>query len=433
MSKRSAKKTAGKGEPGFIVFLLISALVTLAYFHGRGGDNIRSDGLTYYAYFQRIFLDKKLANTGMISYPCGATLLETPFLLLTCLISKLFGMDMEHGLARQFHGAVSLAAFFYFALGISFIYRLLRKKYSSSASLLACVGLTLGTMLPEYVLDMSSFSHVYGFFACSAFFCYIDYYEEKRNKENAILLDALLGLLLGLCFIVRNTNVAVGAAYLFYKVTDMKSFGLRLKKIFGLRLIPQLLAFALPVGGQFILWRIMNGAWVIYSYGGQGFPYALKPQVLRVLFSDAKGLFIFCPILLVAVIGMIAFRKENPEYRLAQWVIFAAVTYFVSAWWCWWLGTAYGERMHCDILCVFALPLAAFFDNSIRIWQETARKKNAAYVRAAVVFVYAACAFFVILNLIFFSGCLEWKISPNFATWHQMKSYIAEIFLGKGC
>ncbi|MCR5118988.1 MAG: hypothetical protein K6B44_05130 [Lachnospiraceae bacterium] len=427
MSKKSTKKATFKSETGFIVFLVISAIIAIVHFHGKGGDNIRSDGLTYYMYFQRIFLDKKLAGTGMISYPCGATLLETPFLLLTCLISKILGLETEHGLARQFHGAVSFAAFFYWALGISFIYRLLRKRYKQSVSLLSCIALTLGTMLPEYVLDMSSFSHAYGFFACAAFFCYIDRYDENRGGKYVILQDALLGLLLGLCFIVRNTNVAIGAAYLFYKVTDIKSFGLRLKKILGLRLIPQLIAFAIPVGMQFVLWRIMNGAWIIYSYGSQGFPYALKPQVLRVLFSDAKGLFIFCPILLVAVISMIAFRKDNPEYRVSQWVIFAAVTYFVSAWWCWWLGTAYGERMHCDILCVFALPLAAFFDNSARAWQESERKDNAAYVRGAVVAAYVICVVFIALNLIFYNGCLEWKISPNFATWYQMKNYIAEI------
>ena len=227
----------------------------------------------------------------------------------------------------------------------------------------------------------------------------------------------LLGLILGLCFIIRNTNVVIGAAYLFYKVTDIKSFGLRLKKVIGLRLIPQIAAFAVPVGMQFVLWRIMNGAWVVYSYGGQGFPYALKPQILRVLFSDAKGLFIFCPILLVAMIAMIAFRKDNPEYRVSQWVIFAAVTYFVSAWWCWWLGTAYGERMHCDILCIFALPLASFFENSYALLKRSGRTRSAGALRAAVVFSYVVCCFFVILNIIWFYGCLEWKISPNFATW----------------
>lgn len=428
----SKKNTASQGsafkEKGFIVFLIVCAVIAVSFFVKYGGDNIRSDGLTYYMYFQRIFLEKKLAGTGMIPYPMGTALFETPFLLIACLIAKITGAEIGDGLGRIFHGAVSFAAFFYWALGITFIYRLLRKKYSSDVSLLSCICLTFGTMLPEYVLDMSSFSHAYGFFICAAFFCYIDYYEEKRGGKYVILQDMLLGLMLGLAFIVRNTNIVIGAAYLFYKVTDLKSFGVRLKSVIGLRLIPQIAAFAIPVGGQFIVWHIMNGTWILYSYGGQGFTYALKPQILRVLFSDAKGLFIFCPILLVAMIAMIAFRKDNPEYRVSQWVIFTAVTYFVSAWWCWWLGTAYGERMHCDILCIFALPLAASFANSSSAVKGSAREKNSTAIYFAVLFAYVACAFFVILNLIWLRGCLEWKISPNFATWYEMKTYIGEMF-----
>ena len=426
MNKDLKRKSIIRCNMGFVLFIVCAMLLAIVYFLNHGGENIRSDGKFYYEYFLRIFLDKELAGTGMIVYPIGTALLESPFLLAALFLSYVNGWDIDNGMALCFHGAVSFAAFFYWALGMLFIYRLLRRKYTSDISVLSCICLTLGTMLPAYVIDLSSYSHAYGFFACSAFFCYVDYYERNRNDKSAVVLDLILGLILGLAFRIRNTNIIIGAAYLFYMVTDTKSFIKRLNTVISIRLIPQIIAFAIPAVAQFVIWRIMNGSWVLYSYGNQGFTYILKPQILRVLFSDAKGLFIFCPILIVAVISMIAFRRDNPEYRVSQWVIFAVVTALAATWWCWWLGTAYGQRMHCDILCVFAIPMASFFDNSIHILKEKKNNKNVIALKCMVIFTNTICCIFIILNIIWFCGSLEWKINPNFATWYQLKSYLQE-------
>lgn len=410
-------------EWGFIAFIIISAVAAVINFVLYGGDNIRGDGRDYYEYFIRIFITGNVAGSGIIRFPIGTTIMQLPFLLPVLIWFYASSGQFPSGMEIQFHAAVSIAAFFYWAMGMIFCYRLLRKRFSRGASLLSCICISLGTMMIEYVLDMTSYSHIYGFFTCSLFFFYVSYYEDKRNDKNEAAMDLGIGLLLGIIILIRNTNAVIAAAYLFYKVTDIGSFTARLKKILDRRLILQITGCIIPVGLQLILWRIMTGRWILYSYEDQGFPYIFKPQILRVLFSDAKGLFIFCPILIAAVTAMIVFRKENAEYRVSQWVIFLSVTYIIAAWWCWWLGNSYGERMYTDILCVFVIPFASFFENMGKQW-----KCNKGRAGRIVIFIVSLfCIFFVLLNIIWFIGCRQSVISTNFATWYQLRKQLINL------
>ena len=410
-------------EKGFILFIVISVVAAFVWFVFFGGDNIRGDGEGYYEYFIRFFITRSVEDSGIIRFPMGTALLQLPFHLTAFLFTYLSSGQLPDGMEIQFHAAASIAAFFYWTMGIWISYRLLRKKFSQWASLLSCICISVGTMMIEYVLDMTSYSHAYGFFLCTLFFAYVTYYEEKRNEKNKAKLDFGLGLLLGVIVLVRNTNIIIGAAYLFYKVTDLKGFGSRLKAVMDKRLILQVTGCMIPIGVQLVLWRIMAGRWIIYSYEDQGFPYLFKPQIIRVLFSDAKGLFIFCPILIVAVIAMIVFRNENPEYRVSQWVIFASVTYIIAAWWCWWLGSSYGERMYTDVLCIFIIPFASFFENIGKLWKEGTHKSCKVVVSILAMF----CLFFVALNIIWFVGCRQSVISTNFATWYQLRKMLLSL------
>ena len=95
-------------------------------------------------------------------------------------------------------------------------------------------------------------------------------------------MDLALGALLGLCAIVRNTNVIIGATYLLYGVCSLKSFGERLRaKVFTTRLIPQIAGAFAVYGIQMIAWRIMTGRWILYSYAGESFTNLAHPHILR--------------------------------------------------------------------------------------------------------------------------------------------------------
>lgn len=421
-----SKKSKCMGEYGLWGFIILNVIYCWFWYAHYGGNSIQSDGTVYYSYFVKIFISHDFTNNGLIKFPIGTTILQLPFLLLAYGLSIILGKDLYGGYSPLFQVAVYAAAVFYFIAGISLLYKLLRKKYSQTACLITLLAISHGTMLIEYATRSCSFSHVYGFFICVAFFCYITYYEENvdvTSSPKKLALHLLLGFLLSLASIIRNTNIIIGMAYLFYNVDSLKSFINRLRKrIFRLSLVFQLLGFSIVYSIQLICWKIQTGEWIFYSYGEEKFLYVSNPQIINVLFSDAKGLFIYCPVLFVSIIGMIMFRKENREYCVAQWFIFAGITYFISAWWCWWLGGAYSERMYCDILCIFALPMAAFFDHLIKYF-KTVIQRDALLPKIAVSLICLSIMFYILLNITWINGVHSGAINANMGSWHELKEH----------
>lgn len=414
------------GEYGLWGFIVLNVIYCWFWYAHYGGNSIQSDGAIYYSYFVKIFITHDFANNSLIKFPIGTTMLQLPFLLISYVLSILLGRDLCDGYSPLFQAGVYAAAVFYFIAGIILLYKLLRKKYTQLVCLITCTFISYGTMLIEYATNSCSFSHIYGFFICTAFFYYVTYYEENIDMvvcSRKMKLHLLLGFLLGYASIIRNTDIIIGMAYLFYNVDSLKALTSRLKKrVFNPTIFIQILGFTIIYGFQIVCWRLQTGNWILYSYGEEKFLYAANPQILKVLFSDAKGLFIYCPILFVSIVGMIIFRKENKEYRIAQWLIFAGVTYFISAWWCWWLGGAYSERMYCDILCIFALPMAAFFDHFI-IYAKSVIHKDAVLPRISISLICLSAVFFILLSITWINGGRSGAISVNLATWCELKNH----------
>ncbi len=419
-----------KGSVIFIFFLLVTVLYFLSWYIVFDGNVISSDGEVYYQYFQDFILSKG-EEIHQIKFPVGTTLFQLPFLLVALVISKLTGIDIDNGYAKIFQTAVFSAALFWFVIGIVLLYQTLRRKFSDIAATLSCFCITFGTMIPVYVCENASMSHVYGFFVSCLFFNFITSYEERYNdysRRRKFLADISLGLILGLAFLIRNTNVLIGAVYLFYNVDSLKSLWNRLKtSIIRPKIVVQIAAFAMPVLIQLCLWRKQTGRWLLFSYGDEEFTYWAKPHILDVLFSDAKGLLIFCPILFIALVAMILWRKENKEYRVAQWAIFIAVTYEIAAWWCWWLGNAYSERMYCDMLFIFAVPLASFFGNLNKQIELGKEKEESFIMKIVPVFLYVSAIALVGLSMVWIIGSRNATINVNFASWNELKHQLFNI------
>lgn len=407
-----------------MIFILAVIIYSSLWFIFYEHDLINSDGAHYYEYFVRIFITHDLSE-GWIKYPAGTTLLQLPFLFVAYAMSVILKVDLAGGHNVYFQAMVVFAGLCYSIWAFVMIYKMLKRNYTGRSALLTCIALFCGTMIPVYMMERASFSHIYGFFVSTAIMYYIIYYEKQReNRKGRILRDVALGLLFGLASIIRSTNVVMGFAYLFYRVTSIESFERRFKQVLCIRLLPQVLGFTAVYSIQMILWRVMSGNWVLYSYTGESFDYLCNPKVLEVLFSDAKGLFIFSPILFIGILSMVFFGSENEEFRISQWLIFIAVTYFISAWWCWWLGTAYSERMFCDVLCIFAIPLASFF-NGLEVWQH--QSEETGYLKHIVlVLCYILVTLLVLVNVVWIKGVREYRISENLASWYQLRTYLID-------
>jgi len=99
------------------------------------------------------------------------------------------------------------------------------------------------------------------------------------------------------------------------------------------------------------------------------------------LVSPSRGLFIFTPVFLFAIVAMIRKKWNTPLARwlpalvLAHWII---VSSYVSNWWA---GHSYGPRFFTDLTPVFVLFLIPYFEN----WGSLPRAARIAFIVCALI------------------------------------------------
>jgi len=84
-----------------------------------------------------------------------------------------------------------------------------------------------------------------------------------------------------------------------------------------------------------------------------------------VLFSYRKGLFVYTPVLLLALGGLIWLLHRREGYLLITWLgFFLLLTYVLSSWHAWWYGCSYGQRPFIDFYAAFFIPIALMLDRA---------------------------------------------------------------------
>ncbi len=364
------------------VIIILGFLVIVKQFIGIPETTITADGVGYYDYLPSVFirgdlsrkdLDPKkdsiqfreIINKGTYvpykgkfvnKYPCGVALLESPFFLFTSPKD----VKIPSGYEPEFHKSVYYAAIVYLFLGLLILKGLLL-LYSVKrwAVFLIQCGIGLGTNLTFYVVHDSAFSHVYSFFAVVSFLYMAKRYFDEGKLKWLLWAAACFGLVI----LIRQINCIVLFTLPFlagsWPVFKERILQILRKPIWiGSFTAIVLLLFSI----QCIAWYQQTGHWLIYSYQGEYFDFT-KPEIVNVLFSYRRGLFVYTPLLLVAVIAGIYFAVKRDWFRFYSFTLFFALyTYVISSWWAWMYGCSFGHRAFVDFYPFFILPLALLID-----------------------------------------------------------------------
>jgi hypothetical protein len=131
-------------------------------------------------------------------------------------------------------------------------------------------------------------------------------------------------------------------------------------------------SFLLAFSVQMIVWRILTGSFVVYSYSesGQFFNFA-SPKFFNVLFSSNHGLLAWHPIILICLLGLIFSRTLSRPTKIAFLIAFLFQLYVTSSWTIWWMGHSFGNRAFLGLTPIFILGLSAF----LKEFLQTGRKK----------------------------------------------------------
>ena len=340
---------------------------------------IQTDGQGYHAYLPAVFIyqdlqfsfvdsvvpnyypKEKLANYVVTSeagnvnkYFVGTAIVQAPFFLVGCAISWVAGAPVD-GYSWPFQLISGIAAIFSLCLGLWYLGKLLvGLGFGLGVTNTTLVFIAFGTNLLYYTLYEPSMSHVYSFLTVSAFLFY-SWTALTQQRGKALIMAAVA---LGITVLIRPINglVILGipaiTSGLFGTLSGLETFIKEQKHLFYAIAIGLLIVLIQP-----LIYFLQTGAPFVWSYQEEGFNF-FTPELYNVLFSYRKGLFIYCPILLLAVIGMFSgLSKEKARYA---WLLVALslVSWVVASWWMWYYGGCYGHRAFIEYYPLFAIGMA---------------------------------------------------------------------------
>ena len=363
----------------FIFIVLFFTISNLRWGQNSWSNIIESDAKGYYAYLPGTFVyhdlnfgffddierDKYYNENTFVDYLadykgkkytkyyCGTALVQSPFYLVAHSYVLLFGGDPD-GYSRPYLISVTVAGLFYAMLGLIYLAKLLQLNDVSDKSIavvLLCIA--LGTNLFYYTIGEMGLSHVYSFCFITMFLYYLQRYIHELPKNIPWKLFVLFGIIL----LIRPINgLILFAIPLLTSSSNQLVFILKQAINKPARLVLGGVIVLSILSIQLIIYKVQLDVFWVYSYKEEGFNW-FKPNIINILFSYKKGLFLYTPIYFIATLSSLYFLKWN-KWKTITWLsFFFLITYVFSSWWMWYYGGSFSSRVYVEYLAVFSIPL----------------------------------------------------------------------------
>jgi hypothetical protein len=229
----------------------------------------------------------------------------------------------------------------------------------------------------------------------SLYFLIIVIKEIRIITKKSYLYLILTGLCLGIAITCRVSSIFVLGVVLISLIYIFKKNFIKPTLAIGIGLIIPLLsmlAFSYLAYGNPLISGMAYFTW---------FPlFSLKYfSLLNILFDPIRGLFLWSPITLIALLSIIKGIKNNVRIKNVlkfALAIITLVTLFYSFWYCWWGGGSVGQRFLIVLTPFWALGLAVFINLIIE------KYKNIKAIKIILVlFTIIICSFHIFIGKAF--------------------------------
>lgn len=282
----------------------------------------------------------------------GPAILWAPLYLLVvaaAAIGAALGLPIVvDGFATPFPLAAGVAGVGYATLGVYLCYRTCALRFSPRASFWGALLAWLASPALYYSLVSPTYAHAASIFTTALFvFVWLRSVGDGTTRRFVIL-----GAIAGLAMLVRWQSAILMVLPVIEILDQRKSKGgPAALAIMGatafLVFIPQLLA-----------WKAIYGQFFVVPQGS-GFMRWTQPEVLSVLFSTRRGLFLWTPALALAAIGLVFLIRRDRVLGIGAVVVVVLSIYVNAAARDWWAGEAFGARRFTSETVFFALGFAA--------------------------------------------------------------------------
>lgn len=355
--------------------MIFFTIISVRTHQGNTREIFRSDALGYYGYLRAIFITNDLGheafqveyvnktpNGTLNKYFAGEAVMLLPFFLPAHGHAKATG-TMGDGYTHPYAYAVMVAALVYALLGLLAL-RAVLLRLGIGDGLVAALLLVLGfgTQLAQYTAVQPAWSHVYSFFLVGVFLLLTLRLAERPRWWASVAWGAVLGLIV----LVRPVNGLVLLAVPVLLGGQTPAFVRGLLRRPG-HLVLAVLAGASVVAIQPLLWYAQIGSFIAYGYQGEGFLWG-RPAIFQVLFGIRRGLFLWTPVLIPAALAVVVLWWRDRYRAVATAIYWATTTYVFSAWWIWYYGSGFGQRVYVEHYPVLVLPLALVLQD-LRGWR----------------------------------------------------------------
>lgn len=299
-------------------------------------------------------------NKLTTKFTSGVALLQFPFYGTGFIMDAIFSLK-NTPFSKYYLVWMSIGSSFYLVLGIYFFRRFLGIYYSSKAATITTIITFLGTNLLYYTLDENLMSHLYSF----TFFSILLFNGSKliKTQKQEYLFWFIISL--SLAILIRPTNILFAPLCLFIAIEKHPiSFrkirmSISYKTLFSAVFVG--LLFATP---QILYWKFAYGKWIVWSYTGEGFSNALTPQFMEVWFSPQGGLFIYTPLVMIALIISLHMIIQSKIQGKVVLLTFILVSYLCASWHTPFFGECnFGKRPFVEFYPILMLPFAYFIDH----------------------------------------------------------------------
>jgi hypothetical protein len=301
--------------------------------------------------------------------PVGSAILWAPFYLVADLgvrLARAFGAATPaDGLSRPYLAGITIGSAVYGALAIALAIAVARRVATHAVS--AALAIAIGTPLVFYMYAMPGMSHATSA-AAVALFIWLWLRVRERWSIAGVAALAASGALMAMAREQDAALVAIPAIdYLSTRVRardwsvaeGLSRLGIA-AVVFVVCLLPQLLAYR-TLNGRFGPARVIAGKmeWT-------------APYALRVMFSPEHGWFVWTPLAIVAIAGLVwlavSRRATTNEARWIGAMLLAAVVlevYVTGSLRSWTLQGAFGQRRFTGISLCLTAGLAVVFSRVV--------------------------------------------------------------------